>query len=52
VIDAIEALRIDPADVTPEFWRQLHNRLAAGQTPRRYTREHHMAWLKRRRVTS
>jgi hypothetical protein len=51
-IDAIEALRINPAEVAPEFWRQLHNRLAAGQTPRRYTREHHVAWLKRRRVTT
>ncbi len=51
-IDAIEALRINPADVTPDYWRQLHNRLAAGQAPRHYTHEQHAAWLKRRRVTS
>ncbi len=50
-IDAIEALRIDPADAAPEYWRHLHNRLAAGHEPRAYTREQHIAWLKRRSVT-
>ena len=50
-IDTIEALGIDPADVAPEYWRHLHNRLAAGHEPRAYTREQHAAWLKRRSVT-
>ncbi len=50
-IDAIEALRIEPADVAPDYWRHLHNRLAAGHEPRAYTREQHAAWLKRRSVT-
>ena len=50
-IDAIEALGIEPADVAPEYWRHLHNRLAAGHEPRAYTREQHAAWLKRRSVT-
>ena len=50
-IDAIETLRIDPADVAPEYWCHLHNRLAAGHEPRAYTREQHAAWLKRRSVT-
>jgi hypothetical protein len=50
-IDAIEALRINPIDVAPDYWRHLHNRLAAGHTPRRYTREQHSAWLKRRSVS-
>lgn len=49
-IDAIEALGVDPADVAPEYWRHLHNRLAAGHEPRAYTREQHAAWLQRRRV--
>jgi len=49
-IDAIEALRIDPADVAPEYWRHLQNRIAAGHEPRAYTREQHAAWLKRRSV--
>ncbi|MFQ3452421.1 DUF2840 domain-containing protein [Bradyrhizobium sp. UFLA01-814] len=50
-VDAIEALAIDPADAAPEYWRHLHNRLAAGHAPRAYTREQHVAWLKRRSVT-
>lgn len=50
-VDAIEALAIDPADVAPEYWRHLHHRLAAGHEPRTYTREQHVAWLKRRSVT-
>ncbi|MGL3111802.1 DUF2840 domain-containing protein [Bradyrhizobium sp. BR 1432] len=50
-VDAIEALAIDPADAAPEYWRHLHNRLAAGHAPRGYTREQHVAWLKRRSVT-
>lgn len=51
-IDAIEALSIDPADAAPEYWRHLHNRLAADHVPRPYTREQHVAWLKRRSVTA
>ncbi|MCA1437229.1 DUF2840 domain-containing protein [Bradyrhizobium sp. BRP20] len=50
-VDAIEALSIDPADAAPEYWRHLHNRLAADHVPRAYTREQHVAWLKRRSVT-
>lgn len=50
-IDAVEAHGIDPADAAPEYWRHLHNRLAAGHEPRPYTREQHAAWLKRRSVT-
>ena len=47
-IDAIEALDIDPAEVAPDYWRHVHNRLSAGDTPRSYTRERHRAWLARR----
>ncbi|QHP66432.1 DUF2840 domain-containing protein [Bradyrhizobium sp. LCT2] len=50
-VDAIEALAIDPADAAPEYWRHLHNRLAADHVPRAYTREQHVAWLKRRSAT-
>ncbi|MGJ5222310.1 DUF2840 domain-containing protein, partial [Bradyrhizobium oligotrophicum] len=49
-IDAIEALGIDPADVAPDHWRHVQNRLAANEPPRRYTRLRHRAWLHRRRV--
>jgi len=49
-IDAIEALGIDPAETAPDHWRQLHNRLIAGEPPRPYSREQHRAWLLRRRL--
>ncbi|SEG16562.1 DUF2840 domain-containing protein [Bosea lathyri] len=49
-IDAIEALRIDPAEVSPEHWRHVHNRLTAGQEPRTYSVEQHRAFLLRRRA--
>ena len=52
VIDAVEALGIDPADVALDHWRHLHNRLTVGHEPRPYTRDQHSAWLKRRRIAS
>ncbi|MDP0929712.1 DUF2840 domain-containing protein [Paracoccus onubensis] len=51
VIDAIEALGIDPCEVSPEHWRHLHHRIAAGEPFRTYTRARHAAWLKRRKVS-
>ncbi|MBZ9683565.1 MULTISPECIES: DUF2840 domain-containing protein [unclassified Mesorhizobium] len=50
IIDAIEAIGIDPIDVSPDYWRHAHSRLAARQAPRPYTRQRHEAWLLRRRV--
>ena len=52
LIDAVEALGIDPADVAPEYWHHVHNRLSVNETPRPYTKSRHQAWLHRRRVTS
>jgi hypothetical protein len=52
VIDAIEALGIDAADVAPDHWRHVHNRLRAGDEPRRYTCGQHRAWMLRRRTGS
>ncbi len=49
-IDAIERLGIDPAAVSPDHWRHVHNRIAAGQEPRAYTPDQHRAFLLRRRV--
>ena len=49
-IDAVEALDIDPADVAPDYWQHVHNRLSVNETPRNYTRTRHQAWLKRRAV--
>jgi hypothetical protein len=48
LIDAIEARNIDPAAVSPDHWRHVHNRLTAGHEPRTYTFEQHRAFLKRR----
>lgn len=44
-IDAIEALGIAPAAVSPAYWRTLANRLAARLPPPEYTAERHTAWL-------
>src|ERR1700758_200590 len=52
LIDAVEALGIDPADAAPDYWHHVHNRLSVSETPRPYTRSRHQAWLHRRRVTS
>ena len=49
-IDAVEQLGVDPADACPDHWRHIHNRLAAGDAPRPYTRDQHRAWLLRRRI--
>lgn len=46
-IDCVDALRIDPADVAPDHWRHVHNRMAAHDAPRAYTVQRHGAWLAR-----
>jgi hypothetical protein len=50
IVDAVEALGIDPADAAPEYWRHVHNRLSVNETPRAYTSSRHQAWLRRREV--
>jgi len=52
LIDAVEALGIDPADAAPDYWHHVHNRLSVNEIPRPYTRSRHQAWLHRRRVMS
>jgi len=49
-IDAIQAIGIDPEDVSPDHWRHVHNRLTAGHEPRAYTADQHQAFLLRRRA--
>lgn len=49
-IDSVEAAGVDPCDAAPDHWRHVHNRIAAGQGPRDYTRERHRAWLQRREI--
>ena len=50
VIDAVEALSVDPADASPDYWRHVHNRLSSGQEPNPYPPERHAAWIGRRRI--
>ena len=52
LIDAVEAIGIDPADAAPDYWHHAHNRLSVNEIPRPYTRSRHQAWLHRRRVMS
>jgi hypothetical protein len=47
VIDAIEALEIDPCMVAATYWRTIANRLAARQPLPEYTAERHAAHLAR-----
>jgi hypothetical protein len=47
VIDAIEALGLDPAVVAVTYWRTVGNRLAARQPLPDYTAERHVAHLAR-----
>ncbi|MGJ7484466.1 DUF2840 domain-containing protein [Variovorax sp. LT2P21] len=47
VIDAIEALGLDPCDVALTYWRTVGNRLAARQPLPDYTAERHAAHLAR-----
>ena len=51
-IDAIETLGVDPAGAAPDYWRHVHNCLAAGEIPKAYTMQRHKAWLLRRRAAS
>ena len=50
LIDAIEAGGTDPCDVTPDHWRHMHNRLAAGMQPRVYHPDRHAIWLRYRNL--
>ena len=50
LIDAVEALDINPADAAHEYWHHVHNRLSVNENPRPYTKTRHLAWLHRQRV--
>jgi hypothetical protein len=50
LVDAIEALGVDPVEVAPDYWQHVHNRLSVDETPRAYTLGRHRAWLRRREL--
>jgi hypothetical protein len=45
LVDAVEALGINPADAAPDCRDYVHNRLSVNEVPRIYTRARHQAWL-------
>jgi Protein of unknown function (DUF2840) len=45
LIDAIEALGINPEEVATEYWRYAHNRLSVNEMPRAYTLARHRTRL-------
>jgi len=51
VIDAVEALGIDPAEVAPAHWVYVQNRLLGGLPVRPYGPREHRAWLAQRRLS-
>ena len=50
IVDAVEALGIDPADAALDYWHHVRNRLSVNEVPGIYTRARHQAWLRRRRI--
>ena len=51
-IDALEAAGVQPADVSPAYYRHVHNRITAGQPVRAYSTAQHTANLAARQVAS
>ena len=51
-IDALEAAGFEPADVSPSYYRHVHNRITAGQPVRAYSMAQHAAHLAARQVAS
>jgi hypothetical protein len=52
LIDAIQMQHRDPADISPAYWRAVHNRLTARQDPPLYDERTHVAFLTRRKLQS
>lgn len=47
-IDSIEALQVHPAEVSPDYWSALGNRLNGRGLGPEYSMQRHGAWLSRR----
>ncbi|MEQ9145578.1 MAG: DUF2840 domain-containing protein [Parvibaculaceae bacterium] len=52
LIDTLEAAGFEPADVSPAYYRHVHNRITAGRPARDYSEAQHQAHLAVRRVSS
>ena len=51
-IDALEAAGLEPAEVSPAYYRHVHNRIAARQPIRPYSEAQHAAHLAAQRVSN
>lgn len=51
-IDAVEVSGVEAADASPDHWRHVGNRVAAGLPFRPYTQARHEAWLRRKATGS
>ncbi|MEQ8178552.1 MAG: DUF2840 domain-containing protein [Nitratireductor sp.] len=51
-IDVLEADGFDPADVSPAYYRHVHNRIDARQPIRAYSREQHAAYSASKTVSA
>lgn len=51
-IDVLEADSFDPAEVSPAYYRHVHNRIAAGQPIRAYSQAQHEAYSASKRVSA
>ena len=49
-VDAVEAAGFDPARISPDHYRQVHNRIAVRRPVPTYGEDRHAAYLGRRRV--
>lgn len=49
-IDALEAQRFEPTEVSPSYYRHIHNRLATGWRTRAYCKAQHAAHLAARKL--
>jgi hypothetical protein len=52
LIDDLEARGLDPAEISPDYWRHVHNQLSAGGRAHPYSAEQHRAWLRRREIAA
>ncbi len=50
-IDRLEAKGFEPADVSPSYYRHVHNRLVTKRQVRAYSRDQHAAWQALQRVS-
>src|SRR5260221_4525947 len=50
LLDAVEALDINPAQAAHDYWHHVHNRLSVNENLRPYTRQRHQASVHLRRI--